>query len=194
MIDSILLNRGYSSSKVRVSIKSLISVCVIALSVVLPQLAHIVIGGNAGMTWLPMYLPVLLGGCLLGVRYGVAVGVLSPLVSFALTSIMGNPMPLATRLPFMVVELGIFGAVSGAFSASIVKNDFMAFVSVLCAEIVGRSVFLLSVCIFNSVVPFTPSLILSQIKMGLSGLILSFVLVPTLVIITKHMGMKNSND
>ena len=49
-----------------------------------------------------------MAGLLLGPAYGAAVGVLSPLLSALLTG-----MPPLTRLPFMVLELLVYGLVSG---------------------------------------------------------------------------------
>lgn len=114
MIENILARKGISL-KIRLTVKSLVSAGVIILAVMLPQLVHLAAGPSGGMTWLPMYLPVLLGGCLLGTWWGLGVGILSPLVSFAVTSAMGSAMPAAARLPFMTAELAVFAAVSGLF-------------------------------------------------------------------------------
>lgn len=62
---------------VKITVKALISAGVIALAVILPQLVHLFSGAAGGANWLPCYLPVLIGGCLLGWRWGWAVGVLS---------------------------------------------------------------------------------------------------------------------
>jgi hypothetical protein len=67
-----------------------------------------------------MYLPVLLGGCLLGWRWALAVGVLSPVVSFLITSLAGAPMPALPRLPFMMAELAVFALVSGLLPGELV--------------------------------------------------------------------------
>ena len=128
-----------------------------------------------------MYLPVLLAGCLLGVRWGIGVGVLSPVVSFALTSLWGDPMPSAACLPFMMAELCVFAAVSGIFSKQIAKNGWMAFPAVLLGAVAGRVFFLLLAVLFQSVAPFTVETVLSQIETGLSGLVLQAAMVPLLV-------------
>ena len=156
MIENILARKGISL-KIRLTVKSLVSAGVIILAVMLPQLVHLAAGPSGGMTWLPMYLPVLLGGCLLGTWWGLGVGILSPLVSFAVTSAMGSAMPAAARLPFMTAELAVFAAVSGLFSAKISENGWMAFPAVLLAAVSGRAVFLLLTAIFQSVAPFTVS-------------------------------------
>ena len=50
----------------KITYKALVSVGLIALAVILPQLIHLALGQPGGVKWLPMYLPVLIGGCLLG--------------------------------------------------------------------------------------------------------------------------------
>ena len=97
MIESILA-RKQVSAKTKLTVKALIAAGIVALAVVLPQLAHLLVGAPAGVRWLPMYLPVLLGGCLLGVRWGVGIGLAAPLCSFLCTTLAGSPMPAAVRL------------------------------------------------------------------------------------------------
>lgn len=184
MIENVLNNRAVSL-KVKFTVKGLISLGVIALAVILPQLVHLAFGAQGGMTWLPMYLPVLIGGCLLGVWWGLGIGILSPLVSFLITSALGNAMPALARLPFMMAELAVFAAVTGLFSRRIAQNGWMAFPAVLLAAVCGRAFFLLLAVIFQGVAPFTPAIIWSQIQTGLIGLVCQAIVVPFLV-----MGLK----
>ena len=65
MLESVLARRG-ASLKVKITVKSLVALGVVALAVLLPQLVHLAAGASGGVRLLPMYLPVLLGGCLLG--------------------------------------------------------------------------------------------------------------------------------
>ena len=184
MIENVLNNRAVSL-KVKFTVKGLISLGVIALAVILPQLVHLAFGAQGGTTWLPMYLPVLIGGCLLGVWWGLGIGILSPLVSFLITSALGNAMPALARLPFMMAELAVFAAVTGLFSRRIAQNGWMAFPAVLLAAVCGRAFFLLLAVIFQGVAPFTPAIIWSQIQTGLIGLVCQAIVVPFLV-----MGLK----
>jgi len=193
MIESVLTRKGVSF-KTKVTVKSLISAGIIALAVILPQLVHIVDGAQGGVRWLPMYLPVLLGGCLLGWKWGLGVGVLSPVASYLITSAFGNPMPAAARLPFMMLELAVFAAVSGLFSGKIVKNAWIAFPAVLIAQIAGRSVFMLSVLIFQSVTTLSPAAIWSQIQTGLLGMVLQALIVPFIVMGLNFLLLKDKND
>ncbi|MDE6104090.1 MAG: hypothetical protein K2G38_00170, partial [Clostridia bacterium] len=150
MIETVLAKKNYSA-KTKITVKSLISAGLVALAVILPQIIHAAQGAAGGVQWLPMYLPVLLGGCLLGWSWGLGVGIASPVVSFLITLAFGNPMPVAARLPFMIAELAVFAAVSGLFTEKIAANGWMAFPAVLLAQIAGRTAFMLSVLIFQSV-------------------------------------------
>lgn len=181
MIESVLAKHSAKVST-KITVKSLISVGVVALAVLLPQLVHLVAGASGGVQWLPMYLPVLLGGCLLGWKWGLGVGVLSPLVSFAITSLAGNAMPAAGRLPYMMAELAAFAAVSGLFSKRIAANGWMAFPAVLLAQVSGRAVFLALAAIFQGVSALSAAAVWSQIQAGLLGMVLQAVLVPVIVI------------
>lgn len=180
MLDSILSRKGVSV-KAEITVKMLASAGVVALAVLLPQLVHLALGASGGVQWLPMYLPVLIGGCVLGWKWGLGVGVLSPIVSFLITLAFGNPMPAAVRLPYMVVELAVFAGVTGAFSKAISKNSWMAFPAVLLAAVAGRTVFLTVAAIFQTVSPLSAAVVWSQIQTGLLGLVLQAVIVPFIV-------------
>lgn len=177
MIESVLAKHN-AKLGTKITVKSLISVGVVALAVLLPQLVHLIAGASGGVQWLPMYLPVLLGGCLLGWKWGLGVGVLSPLVSFAITSLTGNAMPAASRLPYMMAELAVFAAVSGLFSKKIAENGWMAFPAVLLAQVSGRAVFLALAAAFQGVSALSAAAVWSQIQAGLLGMVLQAVLVP----------------
>ena len=180
MIESVLSAKNVSL-KIKITVKTVISAAIIALAVGLPQIVHLVAGAQGGVTWLPMYLPVLIGGCLLGTWWGLGIGVLSPVVSFAITSLAGNAMPAATRLPYMIVELAVFAAVSGLFSKKIVQNKWFAFPAVLLAAVSGRVVFIILVAIFQAVSPLKVAAVWAQIQTGFIGLIVQAVIVPFII-------------
>lgn len=180
MIEQVL-TRHSVALRVKITVKTLISLGIIALAVILPQLIHLALGAPGGVQWLPMYLPILLGGCLLGSIWGLGVGILSPIVSFAITALIGDPMPAAARLPYMIVELAVFGAVSGLFSRKIAQNGWMAFPAVLLAQVAGRLTFLAITAMFQSVSPLSAGVVWSQIQTGLLGMVLQAVLVPFIV-------------
>ena len=180
MIDAILSNRG-ASVKTRITVKTLISAVVIALAVALPQLLHVASGAAGGVKWLPMYLPVIVGACVLGVKWGAVTALLSPVVSFLLTSAFSSPMPAAARLPFMASELVVMAIIAGSFSSLVNKNAAFGILAVFSALVLGRAFFMLSVVIFQSVTPFTPAVIWGQIVTGIPGLIVNFVAASALI-------------
>ena len=192
MLENVLVQRN-AAVKSKITVKTLTSAGLIALAVILPQLVHLALGQPGGVQLLPMYLPVLIGGCLLGSKWAVIVGALSPAVSFAITSLFGEAMPALPRLPFMVVELTVFAVVSGLFSRKIYENGLWAFPAVILAQIVGRTVFLGLVAILQSVAPFTVQMIWAQILTGWVGLAIQAVLVPLLIIGLRAILVKGND-
>lgn len=182
MLDAVLTRKN-ATLKTKITVKSLASIAVVALAVVLPMIVHAIVGAPGGVKWLPMYLPVLIGGCLLGWKWGLGVGMLAPVASFLITLAFGNPMPAAVRLPYMVAELAVFGALTGLFSKSISQNSWLAFPAVLLASVAGRLVFLALVAIFQSVSPLTAEAVWAQIQTGLLGLLLQAVIAPAIVML-----------
>lgn len=193
MIESILTQRN-RSLQYKMAVKSVCGVVLVAMAVLSPQIVHVCLGRSGGAEWLPMYWPVLLAGCLLGAVWGLAVGVLSPLVSFAVTGLAGNAMPAATRLPFMMAELAVFAAVSGLFSKKIAAHGWMALPAVLSAQVAGRAVFLLSAIVFRAVSPLSPQFVWAQIKAGLPGTVLQAVAVPLAVMVLRLLCKGKEND
>ena len=155
------------------------SALLIAVGLVLPQLFHLIGGTAAGTTMLPMHIPVLIAGLLLGPSMGMSVGLLLPLVSSLL---MG--MPPAIRLPFMMVELFTYGLVIGL----LMKKTDNALLSLVGAQIIGRIAYGLSlvVGIYLLQIP-APALagFLPGILSGIPGLVIQWLLIPILVHLLK---------
>lgn len=189
MLENILVQRNVST-KTKIGIKTLVSSLVIALAVALPQIVHLAAGAQGGMIYLPMYLPVVIGGCLLGTWWGLGVGILSPIVSFGITSLFGNAMPALARLPFMIVELGVFALVSGLFSKLIYKHSWVAIPATLTAFIAGRATFIALVAIFQNISNLTVATVWNQILMGWPGLIIIAVIVPLVTILLNTLLKK----
>lgn len=192
MFEYALTMKNVSYGK-KITYKSLVSAGLIVLAVVLPQLVHLALGQPGGVKWLPMYLPVLIGGCLLGAKWGLITGILSPLVSFIITSAIGNPMPAFARLPFMIAELAAFALVSGLFSKKILKNGLWAFPAVIAAQIAGRALFLLLISVTQRFTSFTVPMIWNQIKAGLPGLLVQAIIVPVIIIILRKILIKDND-
>lgn len=188
------LELKHVSSKRKIAYKTLISAGLIALAVILPQIVHLALGMPGGVKWLPMYLPVLIGGCLLGSKWGLIVGVLSPVVSFLITSAAGSPMPAAERLGFMMAELAVFAFVSGLFTKKIYENGLWAFVAVISAQLAGRASFLALVAVFQNVSSLSTKMIWAQIQTGFIGLAVQAVAVPLIIIALRALLLKDKKN
>lgn len=190
MINAVLAKKELTGSA-KISIKALLTFATVVAAVGLPQIVHLIAGSGGGMKWLPMYLPVLFGACLLGARWGVIAGIASPAVSFLITSAAGNPMPTAARLPFMAAELALMALIAGIFSSKTAEKPLLSFAAVASALVAGRAFFLLLVTVFASLVPFTPQVIIGQIVTGIPGLILCATAVPLALIAVSHISARD---
>ena len=194
MIENVLKSRGLTFRK-RIAVKTIISALLAFSAVMLPQLVHIALGQSGGAMLMPMYLPVLIGGCLLGTNWGVAVGMTSPLISFVLTLAVGTPMPTAERLPFMMAELAVFAVVSGLFADRISKNGLWSVPAVVLAQLCGRGVFMGLAFAVQNYSAISPQMVWSQIQTGFAGLALQIVAVPVIIMALRKMLIKeNGND
>ena len=176
MLDVVLKKRSFAF---RMSVKSGVSVLLVVLAVALPQIAHAAGGTAAASVWMPMYAPALLAGCLLGWQWGLGVGIMSPVISFAFTTLaLGTGMPRAASLPYYILELAAYGLVSGLFAKKIQKNVYLGFPAVILAQLSGRTVYL----IYNLIAGRQFSALWGNIQTGLTGLYLQTILVPVIVI------------
>ena len=171
---AILLREKSVSFKLTINL--VLSVVFIALSVVLPLICHLAFGSRVSTYLLPMYFPIILGGLFLGFKYGIFLGIIAPLISFLLTSLTNNPMPALSRLPYMMVELALFGLISGLFSKKSYQKPFFAFVGTLISSVIARSVFLLLAYLFNYQFNIILEQVLSSITIILVYSIFSFII------------------
>ena len=114
---------------------------IVACAIVLPQLFHLSGIPNTGAVFLPMHIPVLLGGFILGPAFGAVIGALSPLISSLLTA-----MPPLARLPFMVTELAGYGFFAGLMYQTLGFNRKKCgtYLSLVCAMLFGRVLYTLA--------------------------------------------------
>lgn len=180
MLENVLRSRN-ARAKTVLTVKATVAVALVALAVGLPQIVHLIAGPAGGAKWLPMWLPVLAAGCLLGAHWGFGVGVLSPVVSFGLTAVFGDPMPSALRLPFMTAELAVAGAVAGLIMGKS-GNALRAFPAVLLGALCGRTVFITLAAIFGSLSGLGVQAAWAQVQSGLIGLVVQSALLPFAVI------------
>lgn len=177
MLDLVLSKKKLA---VKMSVKATVSVLLVVMAVALPQITHVIGGMAAGSLWMPMYMPALLAGILLGWQWGLGVGILSPVVSFGFTSlVLDTAMPNLQRLPYMILEIGAFGLVTGLFSRQVQKMPALAFPAVLAAQVSGRAIYV----IYNLIAGRQFGELWASIQTSAVGLFAQAILVPVIAII-----------
>jgi len=184
----------------------------LAISIVLPQFFHLAGGPQSGALFLPMHIPVLLAGLILGPVYGLAIGAVAPMISFAMTG-----MPVAARLPFMVLELAIYGCVSGLFyhsfrlsrlggvsskskkeSGGEGDSPILKFagiiLSLIAAMIAGRAAYALGLVIMGrlfGVKGADPAAVITAFTTGIIGIAIQLIVIPPILFALQKGGLTN---
>lgn len=148
----------------------------LALAVLLPIGFHAF--GLGGRIFLPMHIPVLLAGFLMGPMAGLVVGLIAPTVSFLLTG-----MPPTYAVPLMSLELPLYGLCAGLFYHRLKLNIYF---SLVVAMILGRIAFGLGLIMLGLFIdlPYSAVFFFSTagpIVTGLPGIIVQIIIVPILV-------------
>ena len=157
--------------------KSIITAVCIALCYVVPLLFHGV--QNAGRVFLPMHLPVFLCGLICGWQYGLLCGLAGP----ALSSLLTN-MPPVAMLPSMMLELAVYGCVSGLMMRFIrTKNTYAdLYISLIAALLCGRVVAgLMQALIFSKGAYSMTAWVSGYVVTSWPGTLIQLVLLPSVV-------------
>ncbi len=171
------MNISAKSDRKKLAVKIITAITAIAGSVILPQLFHIAgavsgVGSSVGASFLPMHIPVILAGLFGGTAVGLTAGILSPIISFMISG-----MPSALLLPFMVIELGVYGFVSGMLS----KSSMGSFKKLLIVQVSGRIArmvaTLISVYALGNA-QLTAQSAVTFITAGIFGIILQWGIIP----------------
>lgn len=190
MLDSILAKRN-CSLKVKLTVKGIATLVAIALAVALPELFHALgsvtnMGTALGETFLPMHIAVFMVGLIAGPAAGLITGLVAPAISFGLSG-----MPTVVMLPYMMIELATYGAVSGLLA----NVKMPCILKLLTAQVAGRGLRAIAIVIgayaFGS--PVNVAVIWTSIVAGLPGLILQWIIIPLLMFwiskkVSEHEG------
>lgn len=164
------------------NIKQLVrSALVIALGMVLPMFFH-VFGKDAGTVFLPMHIPILIGGFVLTPIYSLTTGLLTPLLSHLFTG-----MPAFPFVYVMMFELGAYGLV---ISLIYNKTKIGVYPSLILAMIIGRIVNISGVYTIMYMImgkPFKIKIVVSGLCIkGLPGIIIQLIFIPLVVYAIKR--------
>lgn len=166
----------------------------LAISLLLPQVFHLIGMQQAGSIFLPMHIPVFIGGMLLGPIYGLFLGVFAPLTSFVVTG-----MPTAERVLFMMSELATYGMVSGLLfhQFKFNKKKFGSLFALVISMIAGRFIYGVAISIatylFHIPLGGIPAVIMAATT-GIPGIVIQFIFVPTIVMVIDKMGYLNEPE
>ena len=165
--------------------KSMITAACIALCIVLPIILHGIPKG--GILFSPMHIPVLLCGLICGWPYGLLWGLVGPLLSSLLTS-----MPAMAILPFMMVELAVYGVVTGLFMRFLHTGKTVTDIygSLLAAMLSGRIIAGIAKALFLAGGSYSWSVwATSYFVSCLPGIIVQLILIPVLYIALERAGL-----
>ena len=167
------------------------TVVFVSLAVFTPRVFHQF--HLAGPTFLPMHIFVLVAGLLFGWRAGLAVGLFTPLASYAVSG-----MPVLVISPQIAAELSVYGLVAGILRE---KFNLQVIWSLIGAMIAGRLALLLIVSIMYLQgeiysplgVEASPLAILgSVIKLGWPGILIQLVSISLIMRLLERLALKNS--
>ena len=147
----------------------------------------------AGPTFLPMHIFVLVAGLLFGWRAGLAVGLLTPLTSYAVSG-----MPALTILPQIVVELSVYGLVAGILRE---RFNLRVLWALIGAMVAGRLALLLTVSIiYLAGAVYSPlgagksplTVLWTVVSLGWPGILVQLVSIPLLMKLLERLASRNS--
>ena len=155
----------------------------LALGVLFPQVFHLVGGPAAGGVWLPMHIPVLLGGFFLGPWWGLALGVITPCLS-AFTG-----MPSLVRLPFMVCELAAYGLIASLLSRRVrlPRRTAELYVCLLGAMLLGRAVYgIMNALVFSAGSYGWGIFVSAAFVAAAPGIVIQLILIPPVILLLER--------
>lgn len=161
----------------------------LALSLVLPQIFHLTGIAKVGEIFLPMHIPVLITGFILGPVYGLIIGAIAPILSCLVTG-----MPLVARLPFMIGELAVYGLMCGLLyqKASFFKLKFGTVLTLVISMIAGRASYALMLLAAAKIFKLSgvaPIAAVTATTTGLPGIVLQLIVIPPIIYSLKKGGL-----
>ena len=157
----------------------------IALGVVLPQAFHAI--PNAGSVFLPMHIPVLMSGFVVGPLFRLICGVATPLLSHLIFG-----MPPAPVLPGMLCELAVYGLMTGLLSRLIkIKNvTAKTYIVLILAMLAGRLTYgVLNALVFKAGSYSMQAWTSAAFITALPGIVIQLILIPVLIVRLKKAGL-----
>lgn len=147
----------------------------LAIGIVIPYIFHIT--SLPGQIFLPMHIPVLLCGVILGKRYGLILGLLLPFVNSVL---LGMPPIFPTGIS-MAFELATYGVLTGLLYKDKKCNIFIALIGAMIAgRIVSGIANYILLTVGRDGFVFTAFLATTFVK-AIPGIIIQLILIPVVL-------------
>ena len=137
----------------------------------------------------PMHIPALLCGFFCGWPWGLAVGLVAPL----LRSVMFGMPPMFPVAVCMSAELAAYGAVSGLLYSKLPRKKSAVYIALLTAMVVGRLVWGAArfLCAGLDVSAFGLSAFWAgAVTSAVPGILVQLILIPVLVMALEKRGAK----
>lgn len=151
------------------------------LGIAIPRIFHVLVGSSAGVTFLPMHLMVLIAALTFGIMSSSIVAGSSVIFSYLLTG-----MPTIERMPYMLIELLIYGILLGLFN-----KKFNSYISLIATMILGRLLYAGVLYASVNLLGFNGYgiSVMQSVVSGIPGIIIQIALVPVLAMVVKK-GIK----
>ncbi|MEY8416805.1 Protein of unknown function [Tissierella praeacuta DSM 18095] len=155
--------------------KLVIAGVLLAIGIIVPTIFHTT--GIPGNVFLPMHIPVLIGGFLLPPYLALILGMLTPILNSLIT---GMP-PLFPMTVIMIFELGIYGLVTSILYRKLKMPSVISLiVSMISGRIMAGFVVFILAAFFE--VKMDPMFfIIGGVTTAIPGIIIQLILVPSLV-------------
>ncbi|WP_430886097.1 ECF transporter S component [Fusibacter sp. JL216-2] len=160
----------------------IVSGVLMAFGLVIPMAFHG--AGMAGPIFLPMHIPVLVGGFILSPLYALFVGMFTPVLSSFLT---GMP-PAFPILPIMIFELGLYGWSISVLKRKTSLNQFSILVLGMVAGRLGAGA-IVGLLASGFGLKMNPMIYLQgAVANGLPGIVLQMIFIPPLMKAVERAG------
>lgn len=152
----------------------------LALGIIIPYTFHMT--GLPGNIFLPMHIPVLLCGFILGEKYGLLIGSITPIIN----SIISGMPPIYPIGICMAFELASYGLIAGLMYKN---KKYNIFISLITAMIIGRLIsgitnYILLTVSGNGFV--LASFLTGSFIKGIWGIIIQLILIPIIIKIIEN--------
>lgn len=164
------LSNIWSLPKFKITKLTFIFTMVLTLGIAIPNFVHYIGGQFLGRLLLPLPFIVILSGMLFGWEIGLLSGIGIPLISYLISG-----MPPMILLKEMLLEVSIYGLLSGLLYRKLRVN---VFVSILIALLMGK----LSLFVLYHFLNKLPTIVFSSMTNTIPGLLLQIFILPFIII------------